>query len=326
MFIGLVWCCAATHFLPLIPPDQAAAQQYGPQRPEPQGPAPSSLFDGRARWWTRLPPGPLLDGRAYDTRSWSSVWPDQSDEADTIERVSGEERGPRIPEPMVFDLVRPLGGKRGEAEANTLALVPLRRTSRRVDNAADPLGLVRRSPDQEGLEWAPEIEYTIRDGLALEFELPLENGRVEAYKGAGQVTFGTAFNHHFIHGAQAIVQYDLEPKVWTTTWLYLAGVRLDKTWSLFGMVGPRAELGPVAGGRTVELLSNLTVFADVTDRLVAGLETNFGQVLGGSTSLLVMPQIHYELGASWMLQTGAGVRVTSGLTLPEIGIRLIREF
>jgi hypothetical protein len=32
----------------------------------------------------------------------------------TIERASGEEKGPRIAEPMVFDLIRPLGAKRGE--------------------------------------------------------------------------------------------------------------------------------------------------------------------------------------------------------------------
>lgn len=275
---------------------------------------------------TRPPPGQSMDGRTYDTRSLSRLRSNRPDEVETIERVSGEERGPRIPEPMVFDLIRPLGAKRGEAEVNTLGMVPLSRKTGRVNNTPDPLGLVRRSPDRQGIEWAPEIEYAIRDGLAVEFELPLENGYLEAYKGAGQVTFGTAFDHHFIHGAQAIVQYDLEPKLWTATWLYLAGVRLDETWTVFGMFGPRHEIGPVTGGRKVELLSNVTVFADVTDRVVAGVETNVGQVVGGSTSLLVMPQIHYELGMFWMLQAGVGARFTSGLTLPEVGFRLIREF
>ena len=303
----------------------AEAQLYGPELPDhPQ--QLSSFFDTRMRWRTHLPPGPMLDGRAYDTLSLSRLWSAQPEEVETIERVSGEARGPRIPEPMVFDLVRPLGAKRGETEVNTLGLVPLTRTSRRVNGAPDPLGLVRRSPDRQGIEWAPEVEYTIRDGLAVEFELLMENGHLEAYKGAGQITFGTAFNHHVIHGAQAIVQYDLDPKVWTATWLYLAGVRLDETWSLFGMFGPRHEIGAVPGGRKVELLSNITVFADVTDRVVAGVETNYGQVIGGHSSLLVMPQIHYELGAFWMLQAGVGARFTSELTLPEIGFRLIREF
>ncbi len=92
------------------------------------------------------------------------------------------------------------------------------------------------------------------------------------------------------------------------------------------MFGPRHEIGSVPGGRKVEMLSNVTLFADVTDRVVAGVETNFNQVLGGSASLLVMPQLHYELGAFWMLQAGVGARYTNGFTLPEIGFRLIREF
>lgn len=72
-------------------------------------------------------------------------------------RLNGcpERKGPRIPEPMVFDL---------------------------------------------------EIEYALTDGLAVELELPMENISVEAYKVAGQTTFGTLWNHRFIHGAQAIAQ------------------------------------------------------------------------------------------------------------------------
>ncbi|OQW30052.1 MAG: hypothetical protein A4E19_10860 [Nitrospira sp. SG-bin1] len=245
---------------------------------------------------------------------------------ETIERVSGEARGPRIPEPMIFDLVRPLGGKRGEGEVNVLGLIPLRRKARTVDDATDPLGLVRRSQDTQGIEWAPEIEYDVWDGVGLEFELPMENGRVEAYKGAGQVFFGTALEHHFIHGAQVIVQYDQQPKLWTTTFLYLAGFRFNETWSVFGMFGPRTELGGRVSDRRTEWLSNATLFADVTRRLVAGIETNLGQVIDGHASLLVMPQLHYEVSRRWMIQGGVGVRWTKDLTLPEIGFRLIREF
>lgn len=244
----------------------------------------------------------------------------------TIERVSGEARGPRIPEPMVFDLVRPLGGKRGEGEMNVLGLIPLRRKARTVDEATDPLGLVRRSQDTQGFEWAPEIEYDVWDGLGIEFELPMENGRVEAYKGAGQVFFGTALEHRFIHGAQVIVQYDQQPKLWTTTFLYLTGLRFNETWSVFAMFGPRTELGGRVTDRRTEWLSNATLFADVTHRLVAGIETNFGQVIDGHASLLIMPQLHYEVGKRWMIQGGVGTRITKDLTLPEIGFRLIREF
>jgi hypothetical protein len=245
---------------------------------------------------------------------------------ETLERTSGEELGPRIAEPMVFDLIRPLGAKRGEGEVNVLGLVPLRGQSKRANDVEDPLGLVRRSPDRGGLEWAPEIEYAVCDGVGLEFEIPLENAHLEAYKAAGQVTFGTGLNHKFIHGAQAIVQYDRAPSLWTTTLLYLAGFRFTKTWSIFGMFGSRAEVsGPVAN-KAVEVLSNVTLFADVTNRMVAGLETNLGQVVGGEYQLLVMPQLHYEIDRHWMMQVGVGARFSTESTLPEAGFRIIREF
>lgn len=244
----------------------------------------------------------------------------------SIERVSGEERGPRIAEPMVVDLIRPLEAKRGEGEVNVLGMVPLRHTSGRVNAADDPLGLVRRSPDRESVEWAPEIEYAICDGLALEFEVPMENSRLEAYKVAGQVTFGTAFHHRFIHGVQAILQYGRDSSLWTTTGLYLAGFRFNDTWSVFGMFGGRGDVFGPAATKEIELLSSVTLFADVTDRMVFGVETNLNQVIGGDTGVLFMPQVHYEIDRYWMIQGGVGARFTTGLTLPVAGFRVIREF
>ena len=244
----------------------------------------------------------------------------------TIERVSGEERGPRIAEPMVFDLIRPLGAKRGEIEVNVLGLVPLRQESSRLNQVQDPVGLIRRSPDREIIEWAPEIEYAVCDGVAVEFEVPMENSRVEAYKGAAQITFGTALNHRFIHGAQAILQYGRDSSVWTTTGLYLAGFRFNDTWSVFGMFGGRGEVAGPVPKKEVELLANITMFADVTDRMVAGIETNLNQVIGGNTGMLFMPQLHYEIDRYWMIQGGAGAHFTTGFTIPVTGFRVIREF
>ena len=272
--------------------------------------------------YASLPPIDIETDHSVVRRGLGSGEP----EPETLVRVSGEESGPHIPEPMVFDLIRPLGAKRGEAEVNVLGLVPLGRKSKSVNDVSDPLGLVRRSPDTQGIEWAPEIEYAVGDGLAVELELPMENQTLEAVKAAGQATFGTKFENRFIHGAQTIVQYDLQPRLWNLTFLYLAGFRFDKTWSVFGMVGPRAEVGGRIDNQTVEVLSNITVFADLTDRLVGGIETNVGQVLDGSTALLVMPQLAYEVDKHWMIQTGIGVRATPGLTLPEVGFRIISEF
>ncbi len=60
--------------------------------------------------------------------------------------------------------------------------------------------------------------------------------------------------------------------------------------------------------------------------MVAGIETNLGQVLGGNTEFLVMPQLHYGIDLHWMIQAGVGARVTTGFILPEAGFRIIREF
>jgi len=203
--------------------------------------------------------------------------------------------------------------------------VPLRRQSGRV-NETDSLGLVRRSPDRQGLERAPEIEYAVCDGVAMELEIPMENAYLEVYKAEGQITFGTGLNHRFIHGAQAIVQYDRDPKLWTTPLLYLAGFRFDEIWSVFGMFGSRAEVGGSAPNKTIEVLSNISLFAVVTDRTVAGIETYLGQAIGGNTELLVMPQLHYEIDRYWMIQAGIGARISTGFTLHEAGFRIIREF
>lgn len=250
----------------------------------------------------------------------------QGVETFTIERVSGEEKGPRIPEPMVFDLVRPLGAKAGEWEVNTLALIPLNRKSETIDEVADPSGLVRRSSDKRGVEWAPEIEFVLADGIALEFELPMENSNLEAYKVAGQWTFGTTLHNRFIHGTQGIVKYSIDSKLWSTTLLYVAGFRFDPTWSILGMFGARGFTNGAPGGSDVEVLSNVTLFADLHERLVAGIETNLNQVVGGDTAFLLMPQLHYEISKHWMLQAGGGAQFTSAFIVPQLGFRLIREF
>src|SRR5687768_11820624 len=86
------------------------------------------------------------------------------------------------PEPMIFDLVDPLGAKKGEVEINTL---------------------LDFSPRTGQLEWSPEIEYSFADNYAVEFELPLENTFAKEYKVSLQGTFGKLDKGRMIHGWQA---------------------------------------------------------------------------------------------------------------------------
>lgn len=237
------------------------------------------------------------------------------------EDKSAEDDSPRIPEPMVFDLVRPLGAKRGEFEVNTLGIFPLRRAQPVEGDLPDALGL-----ETNDVEWAPEIEYAIRDGLALEFELPFEGGTLGAYKAAAQWTFGTGFQNHFIHGTQLIVQYDRRPATWVPTLLYLAGVRFDERWSALGMFGLRGDTGAADPGDRLNFIANLSVFADVSAHLTMGLEANFEQTLAGKTALLMMPQVHWEVTDFFMIQGGAGARISDEKTVPEVAARVIRSF
>ncbi len=79
----------------------------------------------------------------------------------------------QLPEPMVFDLVRGLGARAGELEANTLFMSPLRR-------------------GHAELAWAPEVAWAPIDDLALELELPVANMELEAVKLALQQTFDSS--------------------------------------------------------------------------------------------------------------------------------------
>jgi hypothetical protein len=264
---------------------------------------------------------------AQDEEPWNSVWPSRI--SDGFEPFGAEDpavegREPRIPEPMVFDLVRPLGARRGEFEINVLGLAPLNRAAGGTAQLPDPLGMVPRSPDRRGFEWAPEAEWAVWDGFAVEFELPFEDSHLEAYKAAAQLTFGTAFNDTFIHGMQVIVQYDIGPGITHPTFLYIAGWRIDEVWSTLLMLGFRSE---IEGSREIaertEKLLNWSLFADVTDYMTLGLETNVATALNGDSTLFVIPQVHWEVTNRIMIQSGVGVRLAKDFTLPEAGFRAI---
>ncbi|MGB5229070.1 MAG: hypothetical protein WBN55_12465, partial [Eudoraea sp.] len=110
---------------------------------------------------------------------------------------------PDIPEPMVFDLVRELGARRGELEINVLAVFPL------------------SSNSSHFVEWAPEIEYAIWDNFAVEFELPIEDGTLEALKVALQYTFGKSKSGRFIHGTQFMIEKIRNKAKWDFSLLYI---------------------------------------------------------------------------------------------------------
>ncbi len=237
--------------------------------------------------------------------------------------------GPHVPEPLVFDLVRPMEARKGEIEVNTLAIKPLKKRRSSSTRATDELGLVPLSSDKAELEWAPEIEFALWDGFALEFEFPFEGSHLEELKLGVQAAFGTGLDNRFIHGFQGLVERALESTSTTWTGLYLAALRLSPRWSLLGMWGISHEtgagVGEIGGDRT-QFLQNLTLFRSLGSWAHVGLETNYARSVSGDNTLLLMPQFQVDMGSHLSVQFGAGAAFSRSETLPQAAIRLILAY
>lgn len=212
---------------------------------------------------------------------------------------------PDVPEPMVFDMMRPLGAKRGEMEANTLATTSLSGADRSV-------------------QWAPEVEYALADGFAIEGELPFEDGRLVELKLGLQAAFGTFDGGRSAHGVQYLGIYDRDARHYRSSFAYMVAHRYNDRWSSVSMAG----LGDVSlsGGRGRNAaIVNHSLFYDSTDGQILGLELNYRG--GADGYMLAMPQIHQRLADKVNVQAGIGAeRPHGGVFRPKAGIRLIREF
>ncbi len=205
---------------------------------------------------------------------------------------------------MVFDLVRPLGAKRGELEVNTL---------------------FQRSTERGApLEWAPEVEWAFRDGLAIEAELPFENGELKTYKVALQGTLSPVAEGRFQHGWQVIGQRVRADGSWRGDALYLAGFRPREHVTLFTMTGARRAA--FDGDVAVQAVQNTSVFLEASPSVILGVESNF--VLGAADrrSLLIMPQVQLALGGRYLVEFGMGAEErTPQRWGPAFGARVVRQ-
>ena len=212
---------------------------------------------------------------------------------------------PDVPEPMIFDMMRPLGAKRGEMEANALATMPL-------------------SGSDKTVNWAPEIEYALTDGFAIEGELPFEDGRLVELKLGLQAAFGTFNGGRSAHGVQYLGIYDRHARDYRNSFAYMIAHRYNDRWSSVSMAG-LGDIGLSGGRGRNAAIVNHTLFYDSADGQVLGLEINYR---GGSDGhVLAMPQIHQQLTHKINVQAGIGAeRPHGGVFRPRAGLRLIREF
>ncbi|VXC58799.1 hypothetical protein [Sphingomonas sp. 8AM] len=211
---------------------------------------------------------------------------------------------PVIPEPMIFDMMRPLGAHKGEMEVNALAMTT--------------------SPFRPRVaEWAPEVEYAFADGMAVEFELPFNGAKLEAFKLGLQAAFGASADGRSAHGVQYLGIYDRETGRYSNSLLYMAGHRFTARWSMMNMVGVDDIALRRRNGRNALLLNHAT-FYDVTAGTIAGVELN---VAGGRERLVrVAPQLHQRLAARVNVQAAAGLeKHRHHRARPTLGVRLVRE-
>lgn len=212
----------------------------------------------------------------------------QTASAETMRTEEGDAAlssdAPHIPEPMVFDLVRPLGVRQGDAEVNVLTEHSLRNGD---------------------TEWAPEFEFGLFDDFAIEFELPFDNLRLGEYKLGLQGTIGTGFNNHFIHGWQMIGYHDRDTEKYSVDALYLAGYRFNSEISNFNMIGMRRD-DMERDGHFVGLF-NTTWFYDYSQDLTFGIEMNNEFREKSDWIYLLMPQIHWDITNHATLQFGVGL-------------------
>ena len=228
--------------------------------------------------------------------------------------ISAQETRPvHIPEPLMFDLVRGLGAEKGELEVNALADIPLNNGVSRA------------------IEWAPEIEYALFNGLAVEFELPLENAHLEALKFALQYTFGLSDNQRFIHGVQLISESYLNQAITELSILYVPAYRFNEVWSVLGLFGLMYELGADAANTRTTPLLNASLFANLNPSAVLGLELNntdptLQKLDDNDMELLILPQFHYDFASGFSFQLGFGPRFAHGSTEYSGVLRVIQTF
>lgn len=211
---------------------------------------------------------------------------------------------PHIPEPMVFDLIRPLGVRQGDLEMNVLSGHSLR---------------------SGHTEWAPEIEFGLFDNLAVELELPFDQLSLSEYKMAIQGTFGTEFNNRFIHGWQMIGYYEREHQKYSIDSLYIAGFRWNSAISTLNMIGFRRE-NVERDGHFVGLF-NTSWFYDYSQKLTFGIEMDNEFSRESGWHYLLMPQVHWDFNDHVTLQLGTGFSQTEGRQTDWLGTwRMVYAF
>jgi hypothetical protein len=233
---------------------------------------------------------------------------DHDNVPDEVERRMGSNPNdrddvPPIPEPLLFDLVRNLGSRRGEMEANVIGSTSFRST--------------------RTFQWGPEIEYAPVKGLGFEIEVPFVDGKIDALKFGSQLTIASFLARHLEMGvigsyARSMQERGLEGFVGLVT-----GIRFSAHVQGMLITGPTVarEDSRTSFGATL----NPSLFYQLTRSFTFGVET--GHRFEPSPRTYVLPQLHVNPfdGFAMKVQAGGGVELVEGSLAPLVALRLAVE-
>lgn len=225
---------------------------------------------------------------------------------DAVERRLGTDPSraddlPPIPEPLLVDLIRNLGSKRGEVETNVLA-----------------------TSSFQSIEWGSEIEWSPVRNLGLELEVPFRDADISAVKTGAQWTIGSVDVRRLEFGALGTYSHGLASPERRAVVGAITGVRIARTVQALTIVGPTFDFArsrPVPGATL-----NPSLFVQSSRYVTTGLELGY-RVEEGSRSLATMlPQVHLNPFQAVKLQLGAGASIEVGHRVkPLVAIRLSYE-
>ncbi len=208
-----------------------------------------------------------------------------------LEDVDRPHRGPRVPEPMLTDLVRNLGAAQGEFEANVLLVAPTRA----------PM-----------LRWAPEVELAFWEGWALELELPIHGWDIESFKLGLQGTLGVSGDQRFAHGFQWLGEVRSDGSHVDNTLYWIGALRFSERFSAVVLAGARVHVGTRDGAVSFHALLHPTLFYEHSRSRSIGIESRTLLAANGAHSVDITPQLRWRPIDPLTLQIGAGAHYEFG--------------
>jgi hypothetical protein len=231
---------------------------------------------------------------------------DHDNVPDDVERRMGSDPNdgadvPPIPEPLLVDLVRNLGSRRGEMEVNVLTSTSF-----------------RRSP---AIQWGPEIEYAPVRGLGFELEAPFADGALQAVKLGGQATVASFGARRVELGVLGSYAYRTGERGADAALGLVTGIRFGARVQGMLIAGPLASR--VDGRAHLGASANPSLFYQLSRSWTVGLE--LGHRFEPERRSYALPQVHLNPLDAFKIQIGCGAELVESSVAGLVAMRVAVE-